>query len=228
MRPKAIVLGLAVFLLGGCCFLDPLPASRYQSRYDIVFHGQLVTKERAEQMDKTLSMLPSAVIRSVKSITLRNCGDSHLGECIDGHCHYFSGDICATFEYTCFEHVLLHEATHAYTFSHVSSRSDFSREWIKTAGDVYSSKNKNEPFCCRFPKDGALTGYGATYWAEDVAETNSYIHLVANGWKVTFFNYDNQPRFIADRRFRKKLDLLLKYGFMSEETYKKFLALKYY
>ena len=230
MKFKAIVLAvLAAVLFSGCCVLFPLPASKYQSRYGIIFRGELVTEEKAKQVDQILSELPPVVIESVRSISVREYNDPHMGDNL-GHC-MFTRDICIACEGgcdECLEHVILHESTHAYMYRLLSSRSNLEKAWLEIAGDIYRSRNKEKPFCLSFPKDGALSGYGATKWQEDIAETNAYIHSVVNGRKIEFFNYNNRPRFIADRRFRKKLDFLLKYGFMSEETYKKFLALKYY
>ena len=114
----------------------------------------------------------------------------------------------------------------------IASGSDFLAEWLRTAGDVYGKNmrtvNQNGREVIAWtdgtlgPRNGCVTTYGCYSLHEDVA---TFVQPAAINPK--FFESlitPGSPQY--DERYRKKLDLLLKYGFLKEDVYNKIISNK--
>lgn len=211
-----------------------LPLSQYQSRFNIVLRGQFTTRS-AMLLDYSLSVLPRCVRASIRSISL-NDDVRHYGLLDGGHCHEtrnicIKTDSLETTHLDFCDRVVWHEAAHAYE-SYLDSRgSDFTKQWRVVAGeDVYGC---DSPV---FPNHGILCEYGSKNYTEDIATFVEYLYCSTTFVHGTTHNHNyfaylpvvrrvNQGQ--LDARFRRKLDLLLKYGFVSKEDHDRFLKLGY-
>jgi hypothetical protein len=161
---------------------------------------------------------------------------------VAGHC-YRSGDICLRAEYCTHYGITCHEVGHAYAFS---LGGKFMTEWSNAAGTgAYGKSNEvNGAWVWQdngiAPRDGILTPYGGRNADEDVAEwyaacrlalrkdANSalfrvtadaaagYVHLQTGEIHVVQVGKHKKP---PDGRFAKKLSLLKKWKFLTDDEY---------
>ena len=128
-----------------------------------------------------------------------------------------------------------HECAHPLTFDLASSKNTrvFQKEWLEAAGDVYNKHarksdeygsyvwtGEDEPTLMFEARHGCMRPYSTTSYREDVS---TFVEAI---WeqpeKVKQLLDQTQPNY--DPRYQKKLDLLLKYGFISKEVYESVLS----
>jgi len=213
----ALLLILAVF--GGCAFL---PAeSVYKSRHKILLRGQL-TEYQARELDFLLDIFSPKVLQSIKSISLNDDFHHYGPKYISGECH-FSGDICLKSKYVNDSGTLWHEVAHAYHYELNRLGRNFEKEWLRVAGDVYG---KDSPDW--FPQNGLLTKYSEKEYMEDIAEwVSEFYQAIADRPTAfsKFYDWPFRPSINSDPRYKAKLELLRKYEFITEDDYRRFIAL---
>ena len=164
---------------------------------------------------------------------------------LNGHAHTLNrkqkNNICLTKEYLRKE-IIFHEAAHVRFNGLNESKSDFSKKWGEIADFKYGKENmktynlnsKVNPNKFKYvlwrddkttiPKNGLLTPYSAKSISEDVAvfiECISFANEKESANKTIF--PELFPLFFADttdHRYRKKLDLLKEYNFLTKEEHK--------
>ncbi len=155
-----------------------------------------------------------AMISSTKSLTV--CGESlssHFGPKEAGHFHRLTGEICIRRD-SLYDFIIWHEFAHAY---HATLPFAMTKEWLdvvhKNVGiNAYSRGRFSETQM--FPHKGFLTLYGTTNVNEDIAEWHEMVRAALTGTVYHFFGMNkNDPVYI------KKLDLLLKWGFITASEY---------
>jgi len=188
-----------------------------ESRYGIILKGEWHSWE-IKALDQILdkNILTKEVIASIKNISIHDYNpcpylDSNHAAC----CH--NREICIKTRYlSYYQNVLEHEMAHAFTQLLKEKSHDFENEWKEVAGNVYNKKLNT------YPSNGLITEHKEKIpnYQEDVAE---YIEEIAHMIKDP--NYclmiTRLPKIKDEPRYRKKLDLLKKWKFITEETYKK-------
>ncbi len=224
MNIPAILIIVAVLILlaliSGCIATQPKlqPISDLKSIHGVVLRGPFNHQDVFE-LDRNLMALPPSVIKSISSISLVNRYD-YLGKNEAGHCHH-TRDICISSGYLI---AIWHEAGHAYHFYLKMIKSPFDREWLALSKDAYVDPDRysTDP---AYPKDGILSGYASRSQMEDVAV---YVEMIYRRLKMPATDempLFSRPEFKEDFRFRAKVNLLRKYGFIGEGDYKTFCKL---
>lgn len=229
-----LALALAILVLIGCQSTGPdIPESPSENNHNLEIVGSNVTQEQIGLITKALACLPTPFYKSVTKIHLRDdlehfkylYGDQER-IAAGHHClHEDKGKICIRSRYLNFI-MIWHEAAHVYTRALENSNS-FVYEWVRIAGDVYTNFYKDyygDPL-----SDGLLTQYGRKNYLEDVAEwvEECYVYLRVDSQSSTFSpeggssSGGQNKNFKTDKRYRKKLACLRKYGFFSEPDYQK-------
>ncbi|GEM_PF-4561615 len=123
---------------------------------------------------------------------------------------------------------LFHELAHVATFYAEETDSLFEAEWLEVAGEIYgkhvipqNKKSNDNGWKGRLnhygPAFGCVSSYGGYNYYEDVA---TFVEETAKFSPGSFF----QPLLSANnpyhKIYRKKLDLLVKYQFISDEQYR--------
>lgn len=145
---------------------------------------------------------------------------------------------------SCAYNILLHELAHVRHASLDSRGSEFSNKWKKISNFNYGEENLKQLRVGGYvihstwkdgtdgPKDGVLSPYGAESMREDIATfveslgyalTPEQIGKLMDNQSGESFYFVCYPLYIADtsdERYRKKLDLLKRYGFFSDKEHK--------
>lgn len=215
-RERLFVGGLIlIIILGGAALLSPTAPPRTPTAFvdvggkSIPIYGG--SEAQIEIIRKSFDCLSRQEIKkSVRIINVLDWLESYYHfegkPNLIGDCH-FDGEICFNEMYLDY-YVVWHEVAHAYNYTLPGA---FKNEWLKTAGDVYAAYPENE----KFPQKGLLTWYGGTDWMEDVAEWIAEIYYYIAGASDHYLRKID----VSDRRYLRKLDLLLKWGFISKEDY---------
>lgn len=191
------------------------------------------------ELEYMASVVRPEVWEMVRSITIDNVA-THYGPSmyIIAHCHspkdevaavppgsfgppdgrdWQVGDICLKSE-AAVSIVFWHEIAHAWHFR-LKTRHEFEDEWRQVAGDVYG--RDNNPPGTIYPTRGLLRRYSGQQLREDVADTFMFVISEIHGGDAPY------ERLLAgadwqDFRYREKVRLLWRYGFLSDEDYRKF------
>lgn len=211
MNRVIVLIACACFVFFGC---HSMPPQRAISNCGIPIHSdaETVSKEDLEVINLGCSYLPRDVSNSIEAIAIYKKDPHHVGKYYG---HAYNSIMCLNLVTL---KTFWHEAGHNYHY-YLDEEFDnqFTDEWLGVAGDVYS--------CCESrPSRGVLTGYGSTEYAEDVAEWVSQCYLFYYALKTHLLNAYNEAfvRIVAkdsDPRYRKKLELLLKWGFVSQDVF---------
>lgn len=233
-KNSLVVVSVFLLLLGSGLFRGYFShhsvwAPRYQSNYGMKLYGSF-TLATVTQVEKLLSVLPRRVAESIDSINL-NDDKEHYGY---GTVAHFTGEcggrrICLRDDSI---NALWHESGHAYESYLNSQDSDFTREWCSVAGDVYEYRNVNKII---FPSNGLLNAYSSKNHREDMAEFVEAFYCAISGepsafrvlYMASLKDFADGKPWRTDPRYQKKIDLLLKYGFVSRADYDKFMGLGY-
>ena len=210
---------LLIFTISGCVSLPPL--SEHKSRHRVPLRGSF-TPESVQQVDALLDVLPQRMVEAINSISINDDEHHYWSANHTGHCHWPSRHICI--KSGKIEGSLWHETAHAYAYYLDDIGSNFYDDWRHAAGNVYG---KHSP--AHFPSAGLLSKYGATNYDEDISVFVEEFYCAITGRGTFFATVAMQSRAAKrppDARFQKKVDLLLKYGFISKEHYEKFKQLK--
>ncbi len=205
--PRAATFSLVAALLfctTASIAADPLPSSRRVRGIEL--HGHW-TKEDLVYLERTLANLPASVVESIPSITLTPNVIGHERDLS------IAGTVDDTSAITLsedhLEEGLIHEIAHAYAILLQNRGEPLALLWIATAGNAYDETR------FVYPASGVLTPYGATNYAEDIAE-----------WVRVLYTNDpdvikplQKKRVKADARYAAKLDLLQRYGFLTDSQY---------
>ncbi|MEK7590165.1 MAG: putative zinc-binding metallopeptidase [Patescibacteria group bacterium] len=205
---------VAVMALLVDCHAIPVAPSAFKSVHGFKLYGSFTWQE-ASDLDKLVSVLPQAVIKSIEFIAKIDDLGHFNGDA--GHCAEI-GRICIKNEYINNCNIVWHEIAHAYTHSIIYT-SVFEEEWKEVAGDDVYSGQKSSNY--KYPQDGLATDYGRTNWMEDSAEFVTEFYKAVNN-KPSQFNNLEKTEWNRDKRYKAKLDLLYKYGFISLRDYEKF------
>lgn len=204
-------------------------APRYQFQHGAKLYGSF-TLETVAQVEKLLSVLPRRVAGSIDSIKLHD-DKEHYGYGTVAHFNGMCGGrrICLRSNSI---NCLWHEAGHAYESYLDSQDCDFTKEWRSVAGNVYEYRNVNKII---FPGNGLLTLYSSKNHREDVAEFVEAFYCAISGepsalrvlYAASLKDFADGKPWRSDPRYQKKIDLLLKYGFVSRADYDRFMDLGY-
>ena len=203
-------------------------APRYYSKCGVKLYGSF-TPATVVRVDELLLVLPRKVVKSIDSINLNN-DKEHYSKGAVGHFNQASGQrICLRDDSI---NALWHEAGHAYTSYLNSQNSNFVKEWISVAGDVYGCRDVGSMV---FPGNGLLNAYSSKNHKEDVAEFMEEFYFAVAGepsdfrllYAIRLGDYARGKPWQLDARYQKKVNLLLKYGFVSRADYDKFMNLGY-
>lgn len=210
-----LVVVLCLFSCSGCHSI-PVSRSSFNSVHGFKLYGMFTWQEVSE-LDKLVSVLPKPVIKSIEFIAKIGSSDHIEGDA--GHC-FPTGQICIKSDYINDCNVVWHEIMHAYTHSVMSYHTKpFEEEWKEAAGkNVYSGPQGSDG---QYPQDGLVTDYSRASWMEDSAEFATEFYKAVNN-KPSQFNKLKKTEWIQDKRYKAKLDLLYKYGFVSLRDYEKF------
>ncbi|TSC89825.1 MAG: hypothetical protein G01um10143_315 [Parcubacteria group bacterium Gr01-1014_3] len=209
---------LLLALIGGCVATQPKlqPISDLKSAHGVVLRGPFNHQDVFE-LDRNLMAFPPSVIKSISSVSLVYY--DYLGPNEAGHCHH-TRDICILSGHLI---AIWHEAGHAYHFYLRMIKSPFDREWNELSKGLYDpNRYSGDP---TYPKDGILSGYGSRTQMEDVAV---YVEMIYHRLRMPATDdmpLFSRPEFKKDFRFRAKVNLLRKYGFIGEGDYKTFCKL---
>lgn len=211
MNRVTVLTMCACFVVIGC---HSMPPQRAVLDCGIPVHGdtKIVSEEDLAILNLGCSYLPPDVLDSIAAIAIYKKDQHHIGTASG---HAYNSTMCLNLVTL---KTFWHEAAHNYHY-YLDEKFDnrFANEWLEVAGDVYS--------CCESrPSKGVLTGYGSTEYAEDVAEWVSQCYLFYHALKTHRLNEYNEAfvKIIAkdsDPRYRKKLELLLKWGFISQDVF---------
>ncbi len=143
--------------------------------------------------------------------------DPHLGKAWDGRqagahfCIPFLRRICISVT-SIDSRTIFHEMGHLHRARLIANGSNFISDWSRVAGRVYI-RDLNLP-----NNEGILTAYSRGNSNEDVAEwvMECYSYLIYGSNYVITGNSEVKK----DERYRKKLALLYKYGFLNAKDYK--------
>lgn len=226
-KKTALFFGIVLLILtAGCVSIPPTDAEQRikkpEADYKLEILGDNVTNEQKDLIIKIMSYLPEKFRKSVKVICLRD-DKEHFTYYYNGEIRFASAHDCSAYgQKVCVRSPYLsygtiwHESAHIYTFFNENSAALYN-EWSKIAGDVYTSFY--EDYYLQDPSDGLLTWYCRSNCFEDIAEwvKYCYIYLYLDSKTKVFQN----NHFRSDLRYRKKLALLKKFGFLKEEDYQK-------
>ena len=171
------------------------------------------------QLDRSLSVLPTKMIRSVKSIALID-NINHYGDAsTKGHC-YPTRQICLKSDELLDPATIQHEVAHTYLFYIEKRTPEFRKKWQLIAGDVYNRNFRS------FPTDGLWCSHGDTLSVPDYHEDVAY--WVETLYQICFDPKNSVARFYLtknrdhlDPRYRAKLELLYEYRFITDGVYNK-------
>lgn len=210
-----LVIAFCLFSCSGCHSI-PVSQSSFNSVHGFKLYGTF-TRQEVSELDKLVSVLPKSVIKSIEFIA--KIENSEHIEGAAGHC-FPTGQICINGKYINDCNVIWHEIIHAYTHRIISYHTNqFEAEWKEAAGkNVYSGPQGSDN---KYPQDGFVTDYSRTNWMEDSAEFATEFYKAVNN-KPSQFSKLEKTEWILDKRYKAKLDLLYKYGFVSLRDYEKF------
>lgn len=178
--------------------------------------------EKRRQIVAMLHSFTPAMRRSVASIAiLGKHRQDHFGyhdvgqtQLILAHCHGSDGHICIRRGRETLP-ILAHEVAHALTHQLQENPNNddyFPKLWTEAAEERYQ-KNRFSPDH-PFPCCGFLDEYGSTRFTEDIAMYVEYIYAAMLNLPHPLHNI---PK--TDHRYYKKLELLLRYKFISQEDF---------
>lgn len=157
-------------------------------------------------VDDLLVDLAPIVSSSIRAINIDDDPWHYSRSGVLAHCHT-DGTICVKSDsLTFYPFCLWHEAGHAYSFYLYNKGSYFFAEWNKIG------------------IAGSLSDYGRTNIWEDIAVWTEHVYLDVNGL-FSYFDHFWLKRWLEDMEpYRKKLQLLRKYDFITEDDYHIFLS----
>lgn len=211
----AFVLLLAL-VVSGCHSLPPPNGLR--SCYGFPVYGGL-SQEQVDFVDIALGQMEPQVIRAVSGIAL-NDDDEHYS-LTNSICHCWpNGEICFKSRSLGQYWSVWHEAAHAYHFSLASPGVfgykfyTFTSSWLWVAGTVYNEPGDFDTF----PANGLLDDYATSNVFEDVAVfvAEAYAYKAGRADSVLQKMKDSGELY-KDPRYAQKLQLLAKYGFISQK-----------
>ena len=203
-------------------------APRYYSKCGVKLYGSF-TPSTVARVDELLSVLPRRVVRAIDLINLNN-DKKHYSRGTVGHFSQAGGRrICLRNDSI---NALWHEAGHAYESYLNSQDSNFTKEWISIAGNVYGCRDVGS---ITFPGNGLLNAYSSKNHKEDVAVFMEEFYLAVAGepsdfrllYAIRLGDFARGKPWQLDFRYQKKADLLLEYGFVNRADYDKFMGLGY-
>lgn len=156
---------------------------------------------------ETLSIMPSAVQRSIDKIIVHREKTPEFGKTI-AYCSAESGKREIHFLRDHLHRAnIWHEATHAFDYK-LGMEDD--AEWLRVVGDgLWHIEGRN------YPSRGVLNGYSTKNWLEDRATWVEFVYMLRTGARNIFSEIPD----IDDVRYRQKLDLLLKQGFIDSAAH---------
>ena len=213
-RVAALVACAGFVFFSGC---HSMPPERTVSDCGIPIHCDMetVSEDDLGVINSCCAYLPPDVQNSIEAIAIYKRDQHHVGR---SYGHAYNSIICLN---SVTLNTFWHEAAHTYHY-YLDEEFDnqFTNEWLEAAGDVVYSC-----FVCSRPSQGVLTQYGGTEYAEDVAEWMSQCYLFYFAAKNHQLN-EYREAFMrvmidkdSDPRYRKKLVLLLKWGFISQDVF---------
>ncbi len=215
-RSSAVALLLICALVG--CSCQPIshttPVVSYESVHGFPVVGP-VSKEDVEKFDQLLAKIDPKIAKAITSVAVTDDAD-YGGESYVGLCNGLRQIFVRPSHFH--NHITIwHEATHAYHFSLGCSRRSgqdcaFGVEWRKAAGDVYGKKYAWDIF----PTQGLLDEYSSTSYFEDVATMTADAYCYQNGERSVLRRLQALNQLKKDPRYARKLRLLVKYGFISQ------------
>lgn len=217
-------MAILVLLLVGCSggpAIETAKIKEYQDR-NLEIVGDKLTSDQIATIKTALGYLPENFRKSVLVIHLRDDLDHFSYHYLDKtktaaahNCTAKGRKVCIRPEHLK-NNLIWHEVAHVYTHCNPEA-SNFIYDWIRVAGDVYA--DDYESYYSKDPDGGLLTNYSRCNYLEDIAEwvqcCYTYLYLDKNYWVF------NNKYLKSDSRYRKKLALLYKYGFLDESGYKK-------
>lgn len=174
-------------------------------------------------VDKALRCLTPEIRRSISYIIFRSDQEHFEYYYCDqkryAAAHAHDGTICFNRRYGIPMDVVWHESQHIYTFF---LGTEFIKEWLEAAGKVYTDQYENYFWQYYFfGQNGVLRYYGLKNVYEDVAVWGEEIYNYCYGFTADSIFAKPQCIDHKDPRFLKKLNLLLKWKFITQEIYEK-------
>jgi hypothetical protein len=209
-RIYAAVILLLLFFLQAC---HGLSYSRITTKVNKINIEGDIDWRTIQTIESALGVLPPAIIQSIQFISFHGNPD-HFQSAVghtNGSTICFNSNLRITKGYVC------HEAAHSYT-NVLGAR--WINQWNAAAGGVYEQKwdNYRNPNIIIL-KNGILRSYGLQNALEDIAvwteEIYKYCEYSEDSVFSRMLDYQYDPRFL------KKLNLLLKWGFITEKEYQK-------
>lgn len=227
MNHAGPVFAMAVLIVFASCTCKP-PISIEEKKNgedhkELQIVGENVTDEQHALIKHSLACFSDEFRESVREVHLRYDKD-HFLHSYGNKYFYAVGHNCVPYERRiCIQPAYLneglvwHESTHVFTRCR-SDEIELRDDWTLVAGDVYFP-DSYEDFYNEDPSEGLMTQYGRSNYLEDIAEwvehCYTYLYLDSQNWAF------NNKHFKSDVRYRKKLALLFKYGFLSKKDYQK-------
>ncbi len=204
-------------LLIGCTSTYEIPKPKLPERRVIPCTTVKLTNALRDEETLIRESLGIMLLDVQKSVTdavvYRDNISGHFGELQKAHrCREPKSQICFLTQVEPITRAdVWHEAGHCYETTLPNATIE---EWNEIAGNVYGEKRYE--LKQSFPCKGLLTRYSSYSAREDIAEWMACIYsYIASRGNHNPFRWTQ----LADKRYIKKLDWLLKWGFISKEDY---------
>jgi hypothetical protein len=189
----------------------------------IIVYGIEKEDPTFEYLSEALSKLPERARNSITFFVVHKDNSRKHFDDEPAHCHSHSNKICILksnfYSYVDTLECIWHETAHAYFHTLPNSAT---QEWKEISGKVYGRPYDSWlDFFKNGPTKGTLTLYSLTEYGEDIAEFTKAVYAYVYLYKKHGFFGTNYFRgdLKKDPRYLRKLQFLLKWGFITQEDY---------